>query len=369
MSAGSSTSLIPRGGVFLADLAAALARTAADAFADALPAPALLEVPPGTFGPHLPRLAFDAPPAAQREAWDERLALLRQRVAPEDVKVYFLAPPAPGGAIVVGSSPLAAVPLSSDDGVAARHAELLDLRRLWRVVDLESPGSFIEGKRVPVGVPLPVIGAQRLRFGDAELMFLTPSQLHEVATPPARPAGVDHALRPPPGGGELRAVARAVAAIERDAFVRAHPAPFLLQVPQAPLDPAPGRGHDARTRALAPSVLQRLVRDRDARGALVHAVRSRRADGAVLVGRGAGSCDLVLPEDSVSARHAVLRARPGQLTVVDLESQNGTWLDGARVPPGVVSPVRAGQTLGFGAYRAIVLAPAALHDLARRLTA
>lgn len=50
----------------------------------------------------------------------------------------------------------------------------------------------------------------------------------------------------------------------------------------------------------------------------------------VAVGRDAGN-DIRLPEAAVSARHAVVITRAGISTVHDLNSSNGTWINGQRV--------------------------------------
>lgn len=50
----------------------------------------------------------------------------------------------------------------------------------------------------------------------------------------------------------------------------------------------------------------------------------------VAVGRDAGN-DIRLPEPAVSSRHAVVITRMGQATVHDLNSSNGTWVNGKRI--------------------------------------
>jgi hypothetical protein len=54
----------------------------------------------------------------------------------------------------------------------------------------------------------------------------------------------------------------------------------------------------------------------------------------LLVGRGS-DCDVVVENQSVSSRHfRVLRGRMGRYFVQDLQSKNGTFLNGIRLPPG-----------------------------------
>jgi hypothetical protein len=64
----------------------------------------------------------------------------------------------------------------------------------------------------------------------------------------------------------------------------------------------------------------------------------------LLVGRGSW-CDLVIGGETVSRRHAELFFREGSWVLVDLDSKNGTYLNGARVQR---SQLRPGDKLAFG---------------------
>jgi FHA domain len=66
------------------------------------------------------------------------------------------------------------------------------------------------------------------------------------------------------------------------------------------------------------------------------------------VGRDPGQCSIFLAEPRVSGVHATLKLEAGQLLVRDETSNNGTWVAGARVPPGVWTPVPVGAPLRFG---------------------
>jgi pSer/pThr/pTyr-binding forkhead associated (FHA) protein len=351
---------IPFGGAFLSDLAAALRRTLPAERRAMLRCPALVELPQGTFGPGLHPLSFDACTADRDEARAERLEALTTRLRPEDVKVHFLSPRAPDAPILVGAMARADVLLPKEDRIAQRHAQLFERGGLWRVVDNEA-GTWIEGKRLPAGIPMPIIAGQRVRFGERELVLLDPDQLLALAVPPARAV---EAPRLPAAGCDLATLAPAIAATPRAAFLAAQRLPFLLQIPQRR---AEGEPDGERTRVCSPAALAGLVRDRGAQAVRLFAIASRRNDGSVVVGRGAEGCDVVLGEGSVSKRHAVLRWRQRALSVVDLESRNGTFVDGERLLPGVAMPVEAGETLTFGTYRALVITPEGLHDLCRAL--
>lgn len=66
------------------------------------------------------------------------------------------------------------------------------------------------------------------------------------------------------------------------------------------------------------------------------------------IGRHRMLCDLVLDDETVSRRHLRVSRQGEELLVEDLNSLNGTFLDGARLEP--FEPVRfaAGQTLVVG---------------------
>ncbi|MCG8462327.1 MAG: sigma 54-interacting transcriptional regulator, partial [Holophagales bacterium] len=71
------------------------------------------------------------------------------------------------------------------------------------------------------------------------------------------------------------------------------------------------------------------------------------ASGQTIVGTGRDS-DLVLAVRGVSRRHGCLEVLPNEVRVRDLESKNGTRVDGRRLPAGVDVEVRAGSVLEFG---------------------
>jgi hypothetical protein len=68
----------------------------------------------------------------------------------------------------------------------------------------------------------------------------------------------------------------------------------------------------------------------------------------VRAGRDAAQCAIVLVEPRVSSVHATVRLDNGQLLVRDENSNNGTLVNGARVSPGIWSPVPQGSILRFG---------------------
>jgi hypothetical protein len=68
----------------------------------------------------------------------------------------------------------------------------------------------------------------------------------------------------------------------------------------------------------------------------------------VRVGRDPAACPITLTEPRVSGVHAVLMFESGQLRVRDEGSNNGTYLNGARIAPSTFTPVPNGASLRFG---------------------
>src|SRR5688572_8410519 len=68
------------------------------------------------------------------------------------------------------------------------------------------------------------------------------------------------------------------------------------------------------------------------------------ADGVVLIGRGE-DVDLVLADPAVSRKHARLMLTGGEARVADLDSQNGTWVNGERIDGARV--LASGDILGI----------------------
>ncbi|NUP10530.1 MAG: FHA domain-containing protein [Polyangiaceae bacterium] len=136
-----------------------------------------------------------------------------------------------------------------------------------------------------------------------------------VAAPPPRPGG---------GGG-----GGAVAAKMPDPAMSyaAPPAP----PPPAPPPPAPG-----------PAFVQRATLSGAAGIFTVLPGVEMKA------GRDGALCQILLAEPRVSGTHATMKIDGGQLFVRDDNSNNGTTLNGQRLPPGVWTPVTNGAQLRFG---------------------
>jgi hypothetical protein len=66
------------------------------------------------------------------------------------------------------------------------------------------------------------------------------------------------------------------------------------------------------------------------------------------IGRDAAQCQIVMAEPRISGVHAALKMEAGQLFVRDEQSNNGTYINQARIAVGAWTPVPNGAVLGFG---------------------
>jgi pSer/pThr/pTyr-binding forkhead associated (FHA) protein len=67
----------------------------------------------------------------------------------------------------------------------------------------------------------------------------------------------------------------------------------------------------------------------------------------IIIGRGE-SCDLRLPDPSVSHRHASIRQRGSEYIVMDEGSTNGTFVGPVKLPPGAPRVIAAGDLIRVG---------------------
>ncbi|KAJ8749912.1 hypothetical protein K2173_013827 [Erythroxylum novogranatense] len=72
------------------------------------------------------------------------------------------------------------------------------------------------------------------------------------------------------------------------------------------------------------------------------------ASSEVTVGRLPEKADVVIPVATVSALHARIQKKEGNLLVTDLDSTNGTFVNEKRLRPGVLATVPSGSYIVFG---------------------
>lgn len=83
--------------------------------------------------------------------------------------------------------------------------------------------------------------------------------------------------------------------------------------------------------------------------------------GQAVLGRVTG-CDVTVPDDSISRRHARIEGAGERWSIVDLGSSNGTKVGGKLLTPNVPVPLGEEQTVQLGSWTCLVV-------LARRLVA
>jgi FHA domain len=83
---------------------------------------------------------------------------------------------------------------------------------------------------------------------------------------------------------------------------------------------------------------------------VIEAKLRQAADGLVL-GRSPEQADLVISDQSVSRKHALLRLKSGDLAIEDLDSANGTVVDGRVIKAGRPVPLDPGAQLELGSVR------------------
>jgi len=211
-----------------------------------------------------------------------------------------------GASLVFGRDASCDVVVSGKD-VSRRHAEIMQTPKGYLLVDSSTNGTSVndarvEGQRLLARADVITIGEEKFRF-----------YADTAAPPPANPqpgpaASAPSAVPPPPPKGErLRETV--------------HGVPATPRASGAPLASFLVRGGALKG--------QRL-------GVKTPVVNIGRAD----------YNDLVLPDESVSTTHAKLQRREGVWVLVDLDSTNGTFIDGDQIKG--EAPLAPGATVRFG---------------------
>jgi pSer/pThr/pTyr-binding forkhead associated (FHA) protein len=203
-----------------------------------------------------------------------------------------------GASLVFGRDASCDVVVSGKD-VSRRHAEIMQTPKGYLLVDSSTNGTSVndarvEGQRLLARADVITIGEEKFRF-YADTAAPTPS-------PP-----------PPPKGERLRETVHGV--------------------PAAPRPTGGGGGGGAPLASF-------LVR-----GGALKGQRLGVKTPVVNIGR-ADYNDLVLPDESVSTTHAKLQRREGVWVLVDLDSTNGTFIDGDQIKG--EAPLVPGATVRFG---------------------
>jgi pSer/pThr/pTyr-binding forkhead associated (FHA) protein len=256
--------------------------------------------------------------------------------------------------LVIGRDASCEVVVTNKD-VSRRHAEIVTSPTGYVVVDSSTNGTFVNGQRVNGQMVL--ARADVIRVGTSDFRFYADTA---AAAPAPAPAGPSPSLAAAPGAlrrlaDTLMGVRTARPSAPAGGAPPAPHAPPVRSAPPAP--PAPGPATPAASAPPAPPAQAAAARP-SAGHALAHLViRSGTLKGqrlplrtpVVNVGR-ADYNDLMIPDDSVSTVHAKFQRREGIWILVDLDSTNGSFVDGERIAG--EAPLAPGALVRFGDVRA-----------------
>lgn len=235
-----------------------------------------------------------------------------------------------GNSVTIGRDASCDVVVTSKN-VSRRHAEVLASPKGYIVVDSSTNGTFVNGTRVE-GQRLLARG-DLIECGESELRFYA-----DVVTepPPAGAAPVSETPATPPPGADYR-LSNTLHGVPGIRVSR----PGAVRKEAEPKAPQPAARPAAATGALANLVV---------RSGVLKGQRFPIRVPVVNVGR-AEYNDIAIPEDSVSTTHAKLQRREGIWILVDLDSTNGTMVDGEVVQGEV--PLAPGALIRFGDVQTI----------------
>jgi pSer/pThr/pTyr-binding forkhead associated (FHA) protein len=247
-------------------------------------------------------------------------------VSLDDGREYVVA----GKSIAVGRDASCDVVVTSKN-VSRRHAEVMPTPKGYLVIDSSTNGTLVNGQRID-GQQLLARG-DVIKCGEYEFRFYADLVPEE---PQAELPGIP--ATPPPGAEHrLSNTLHGVPGVRISAPGVTKPSgPPKGAAPQPPATPKPAVGE-----ALA----SLIVRSGELKGQ-----RFSIKVPVVNVGR-ADYNDICLPEESISTTHAKLQRREGIWVLVDLDSTNGTKVDGEPVAGEV--PLAPGALIRFGDVQTI----------------
>jgi pSer/pThr/pTyr-binding forkhead associated (FHA) protein len=220
--------------------------------------------------------------------------------------------------------------------VSRRHGEIVPTPKGYLLVDSSTNGTFVNEERVQ-GQRI-LARADVIRIGEEQFRFYADVGPAATAPPPPGgpaasapragppPIGAPAPVAPPPGAGErLKHTVHGVGA------------PAATQAP--PGGPAGGAAQGGPAGQGAPFA-NFLFRGGALKGQRL-SIKTPHAN----IGR-AEYNDLVIPDPSVSTSHAKLQRREGVWVLLDLDSTNGSFVDGERVTG--EAPLAPGALVRFG---------------------
>src|SRR6058998_1484031 len=203
----------------------------------------------------------------------------------------------------------------SGKDVSRRHAEIVQTPKGYLLVDTSTNGTFVNEERVE-GQRI-LARTDVIRLGDEQFRFYTDAAPATAPPPPPPGPAASPPQAVPPPGDRLRHTVHGL-----DAYV--------------PPSPSSAAGSS-------------LARFLGRSGGLAGQRLSVKTP-VVNIGR-ADYNDLVVPDSSVSTSHAKLQRREGVWVLVDLDSTNGTFVDGEQVKG--EAPLAPGATVRLGDVRLV----------------
>jgi pSer/pThr/pTyr-binding forkhead associated (FHA) protein len=292
-----------------------------------------------------------------------------------------------GASLVIGRDAGCDVVVTSKN-VSRRHCEVVTTPKGYLLVDSSTNGTFVNGERIEAQHLL--ARGDVIRCGDYDFRFYgdvapgppadpapPPTPEPREAEPPAPPNSMpppEPAARqpsspptPPPGAvHQLKNTMHGVPAVPRPgAAPRGRPAPPYkppaaavtppAAPPTPPVAPTPSVAAEQAPGGPTPTAEPRpsgstLMANIIVRSGPLKGKRFPIRVPVVNVGR-ADYNDIAIDDDSVSTTHAKLQRREGIWVLVDLDSTNGTLVDGERVHGEV--PLAPGALIRFGEVQTI----------------
>ena len=211
--------------------------------------------------------------------------------------------------------------------VSRRHAEIISTPKGYVIVDQSTNGTFVNDQRVEGQRVL--ARADVIRLGDETFRFYAdsappPAPAAAPAAPPPAPPAPPPAP-PPSATPKLQNTSFGVPSVKRGD-------PTVPSTPPAAAAP----GNRPSSTALATFLV---------RAGALKGQRLQVRTPIVNIGR-ADYNDITMPDESVSTSHAKLQRREGVWVLIDLDSTNGTWVDGERMKGEV--PLAPGAVVRFG---------------------
>ncbi len=244
-----------------------------------------------------------------------------------DGREYVIA----GASLVFGREAGCDVVVAGND-VSRRHAEIVQTPKGYLLVDSSTNGTFVneervEGQRILARADVIRLGDEQFRF-YADVAPATAAPLPPPGPAASPPQAVPPSPAPPPGARQAGGPGQAAPPPGATDRLRHTVHGLEAFVPASPRSAAGG---------LFASFLVRS-------GGLA-GQRLPVKTPVVNIGR-ADYNDLVVPDPSVSTSHAKLQRREGIWVLVDLDSTNGTFVDGEQVKG--EAPLAPGATVRFG---------------------